>query len=181
MIIGGGMAYTFIKAQKGSIGKSLVEDDYLNLAIDILELAKKNNVKIHLPLDAVCNKDFTNDGKISCRSVSSIPENEMGLDIGPKSIDLFKEVIHNSALILWNGPMGVFEMSNFQKGTISIAHAVVKATENKAYSLVGGGDSVAAINLFNLADKVSHVSTGGGAMLEYLEGRELPGISAIRN
>ncbi len=181
MIIGGGMAYTFIKAQKGSIGKSLVEDDYLNLAIDILELAKKNNVKIHLPLDAVCNTDFTNDGEISCRSVSSIPENEMGLDIGPKSIDLFKEVIHNSALILWNGPMGVFEMSNFQKGTISIAHAVVKATENKAYSLVGGGDSVAAINLFNLADKVSHVSTGGGAMLEYLEGRELPGISAIRN
>ena len=181
MIIGGGMAYTFIKAQKGSIGKSLVEDDYLNLALEILELAEKNNVKIHLPLDAVCNTDFTNDGEISCRSVSSIPENEMGLDIGPKSIDLFKEVIHNSALILWNGPMGVFEMSNFQKGTISIAHAVVEATENKAYSLVGGGDSVAAINLFNLADKVSHVSTGGGAMLEYLEGKELPGISAIRN
>ena len=181
MIIGGGMAYTFIKAQKGSIGKSLVEDDYLNLALEILELAEKNNVKIHLPLDAVCNTDFTNDGEISCRSVSSIPENEMGLDIGPKSIDLFKEVIHNSALILWNGPMGVFEMSNFQNGTISIAHAVVEATENKAYSLVGGGDSVAAINLFNLADKVSHVSTGGGAMLEYLEGRELPGISAIRN
>jgi phosphoglycerate kinase len=181
LIIGGGMAYTFIKAQNGNVGKSLIEDDYLDLASEILAQAKSNNVEIHLPVDSLCTSEFSNDGVISNRPIHDIPSNEMGLDIGPNSIELFKTIIHESALILWNGPMGVFEMSNFQSGTTSIAHAVVKATENNSFSLVGGGDSVAAINLFNLADKVSHVSTGGGAMLEYLEGKELPGISAINN
>lgn len=181
LIIGGGMAYTFIKAQNGLVGKSLVENDFLNLALEILTQAKENNVQILLPVDSLCSKEFSNDGVIANRPINEIPDDEMGLDIGPKSIEVFKNIIHDSALILWNGPMGVFEMSNFQKGTIAIAHAVVKATENNSFSLVGGGDSVAAINLFNLADKVSHVSTGGGAMLEYLEGKELPGIYAINN
>jgi phosphoglycerate kinase len=181
LIIGGGMAYTFIKAQNGSVGKSLVEDDFLNLASEILAQAKENAVKILLPVDSLCSKEFSNDSEITNRPINEIPDDEMGLDIGPESIELFKKIIHDSALILWNGPMGVFEMSNFQKGTVAIAHGVVKATENDSFSLVGGGDSVAAINLFNLADKVSHVSTGGGAMLEYLEGKELPGISAINN
>ena len=181
LIIGGGMAYTFIKAQNGSIGKSLVEDDFLKLALEILDEAKKQNVKLHLPVDSLCSKEFSNDSERYIRPIFSIPDNEMGLDIGSETIKIFSGVIKNSSLILWNGPMGVFEMSNFQKGTISVANAIVKATENNAFSLVGGGDSVAAINLFNLADKVSHVSTGGGAMLEYLEGKELPGIKAIKN
>ena len=181
LIIGGGMAYTFIKAQNGSIGKSLVEDDFLKLALEILDEAKKQNVKLHLPVDSLCSKEFSNDSERYIRPIFSIPDNEMGLDIGSETIKIFSGVINNSSLILWNGPMGVFEMSNFQKGTISVANAIVKATENNAFSLVGGGDSVAAINLFNLADKVSHVSTGGGAMLEYLEGKELPGIKAIKN
>jgi phosphoglycerate kinase len=181
LIIGGGMAYTFVKAKNGEVGKSLVEDDYLDLAKEILEKAELNNVKIHLPIDSLCSKEFSNDTEINNRKINAIPNDEMGLDIGPDSIDLFEKVIRNSALILWNGPMGVFEMSNFQKGTISIAHALVDATEKGSFSLVGGGDSVAAINLFNLSDKVSHVSTGGGAMLEYLEGKMLPGISAIIN
>ena len=179
LIIGGGMAYTFVKAKNGEVGKSLVEDDYMNLAVDILSKAKERNVQIHLPIDSLCSNEFSNDGKISNRVIDSIPNDEMGLDIGPESIKIFEKIIHQSALILWNGPMGVFEMSNFQKGTIAIAHAVVHATQNNSFSLVGGGDSVAAINLFNLANKVSHVSTGGGAMLEYLEGKELPGIKAI--
>ena len=179
LIIGGGMAYTFIKAQKGSIGKSLVEDDYLNLAIEILEKAKEKNVKIHLPVDAKCCKEFNNNSPISIRPIFKIPDNEMGLDIGDESINIFSEVIQKSTLILWNGPMGVFEMNNFQNGTLGIANAIVEATKNNAFSLIGGGDSVAAINLFKLADKVSHVSTGGGAILEYLEGNELPGIKSI--
>jgi phosphoglycerate kinase len=167
LIIGGGMAYTFIKAQNGSVGKSLVEDEYLNLALEILDEAKKLNVKIHLPVDSLCANEFSNDSSFTNRLIYEIPKDEMGLDIGEKSIDLFEKIILSSELILWNGPMGVFEMSNFQMGTISIARAVVKATENNSFSLVGGGDSVAAVNLFKLADKVSHVSTGGGAMLEY--------------
>ena len=181
LIIGGGMAYTFVKAQNGNVGKSLVEDDYLDLANEILKKAEENNVKIHLPVDSLCSKEFNNDAEITNRKINEIPNDEMGLDIGPESIKLFEKVVNSSALILWNGPMGVFEMSNFKKGTISIAHAVVDATDKGSFSLVGGGDSVAAINLFNLSDKVSHVSTGGGAMLEYLEGKELPGISAIIN
>jgi phosphoglycerate kinase len=181
LIIGGGMAYTFIKAQNGSIGKSLVEDQYLNLALEILQEAKDKEVHIHLPSDSLCCKDFSNELPTQVRPINQIPENEMGLDIGPDSIKAFNEVIVNSSLILWNGPMGVFEMSNFQNGTGSIARSIVKATENNAFSLIGGGDSVAAINLFKLGNKVSHVSTGGGAMLEYLEGKQLPGIQAINN
>ena len=181
LIIGGGMAYTFVKAMNGEVGKSLVENDYLDLANEILKKGEENNVKIHLPVDSLCSKEFNNDAEITNRKINEIPNDEMGLDIGPESIKLFEKVVNSSALILWNGPMGVFEMSNFQKGTISIAHAVVDATDKGSFSLVGGGDSVAAINLFNLSDKVSHVSTGGGAMLEYLEGKELPGISAIIN
>ena len=174
------MAYTFIKAQNGSIGKSLVEDEFLKLALEILDEAKKQNVQLHLPIDSLCSKEFSNDSETYLRPIFSIPDNEMGLDIGSETIKIFSDVITNSSLILWNGPMGVFEMSNFQKGTISVANAIVKATKNNAFSLVGGGDSVAAINLFKLADKVSHVSTGGGAMLEYLEGKELPGIKSIK-
>ena len=181
LIIGGGMAYTFIKAQNGSIGKSLVEDQYLDLALEILQEAKDKEVQIHLPSDSLCCKDFSNELPIQVRPIHQIPENEMGLDIGPDSIETFNKVILNSSLLLWNGPMGVFEMSNFQNGTGSIAHSIVKATENNAFSLIGGGDSVAAINLFKLSNKVSHVSTGGGAMLEYLEGKQLPGIEAINN
>ena len=181
LIIGGGMAYTFIKAQNGLIGKSLVEDQYLDLALEILKKAADKDVKIHLPTDSLCSKEFSNDLEFNVRSIDLIPNDEMGLDIGPDSIKIFNNIIVNSSLILWNGPMGVFEMSNFQNGTISVANSIVEATKNKAFSLVGGGDSVAAINLFNMADKVSHVSTGGGAMLEYLEGKELPGLHAIRN
>ena len=181
LIIGGGMAYTFIKAENGSIGKSLVEDQYLDLALEILQEAKDKGVQIHLPLDSLCCKEFSNELPTKVRPINQIPEDEMGLDIGPESIKAFNEVIVNSSLILWNGPMGVFEMSNFQNGTGSIAYSIVKATENNAFSLIGGGDSVAAINLFKLGSKVSHVSTGGGAMLEYLEGKQLPGIEAINN
>ena len=181
IIIGGGMAYTFVKAIGGKIGKSLVEDDYLIVAKDILEKASKYNVKIHLPVDTLTAKEFSNEVDIFSHAIDVIPDDQMGLDIGIQSISLFSSVIKNSALILWNGPMGVFEMSNFQKGTVSIANAVAEATENGAFSLVGGGDSVAAVNKFNLAHKVSHVSTGGGAMLEYLEGKVLPGIKAIQD
>ncbi|MBL6871051.1 MAG: phosphoglycerate kinase [Flavobacteriales bacterium] len=181
LIIGGGMAYTFIKAQNGLVGKSLVEDQYLDLALEILKKAADKDVKIHLPTDSLCCKEFSNDLENNIRTIDLIPNDEMGLDIGPDSIKIFNNIIVNSSLILWNGPMGVFEMSNFQNGTISVANSIVEATKNKAFSLVGGGDSVAAINLFNMADKVSHVSTGGGAMLEYLEGKELPGLHAIRN
>jgi len=181
LIIGGGMAYTFIKAMNGNIGKSLVEEDYLPLALEIMDKAKENNVAIHLPVDSLCATAFSNDVSVQTRPIDSIPNDEMGLDIGPLSIGIFEKVIHQSKLVLWNGPMGVFEMSNFQNGTVAVAYAVTKATENNAFSLVGGGDSVAAINQFNLSTKVSHVSTGGGAMLEYLEGKILPGIQAITN
>lgn len=180
IIIGGGMAYTFVKAMGGNTGKSLVEDDYLTVAKEILENASKNNVKIYLPVDTLTAKEFSNEVDIFSHAIDVIPDDQMGLDIGVQSISIFSSVIKNSALILWNGPMGVFEMTNFQKGTVSIANAVAEATENGAFSLVGGGDSVAAVNQFNLAHKVSHVSTGGGAMLEYLEGKVLPGIKAIQ-
>jgi phosphoglycerate kinase len=181
IIIGGGMAYTFIKAQGGKVGSSLVEEDYLPMALSILEKARAKNVQIILPTDTLIADAFSNDATIKEVKINEIPEGWMGLDTGAASAILFQEVIQSSKLILWNGPMGVFEFENFQQGTKQIAHDIVKATKQGAFSLVGGGDSVAAINKFGLADQVSYVSTGGGAMLEYLEGIELPGIKAIRN
>jgi len=181
LIIGGGMAYTFVKAQGGKIGSSLVEDDYLDVALSILDKAKANNTVICLPTDTKVADNFSNDANIKVFPISEIADGWMGLDIGEKTAEEFCEIIKKSATILWNGPMGVFEMENFQQGTISVANAIVEATRKGAFSLIGGGDSVAAINKYNLADKVSYVSTGGGAMLEYLEGIELPGIAAIRN
>ena len=181
LIIGGGMAYTFIKANGGDIGSSLAEDDYLEEALRIMSLAKSKGVKLHLPIDTIVADKFSNEANTKSVNINAIPSNWMGLDIAEESIILFEKIIHSSKLILWNGPMGVFEMSNFQKGTASIAHAVAEATAKGTYSLIGGGDSVAAINKYKLADKVSHVSTGGGAMLEFLEGKPLPGIEAILN
>jgi phosphoglycerate kinase len=181
IIIGGGMAYTFVKAQGGKIGSSLVEDDYLETALHILETAKQNGVEIILPVDTVIADSFSNDADRKEVKIAEIPDGWMGLDTGKESEKLFDNVLFKSKVILWNGPMGVFEFDNFQTGTKQIANSIVKATQNGAFSLVGGGDSVAAVNKFGLADKVSYVSTGGGAMLEYLEGIELPGIKAIRN
>ena len=181
IIIGGGMAYTFLKARGGKIGNSLCEDDRLQTALDILEKAKQKNVSIHLPEDSVIADKFDANANTDVRPSDAIPDGWMGLDIGPKAIGIFNEVIGNSKTILWNGPMGVFEMEKFQNGTKSVALAVVAATAKGAFSLVGGGDSVAAVNQFNLADKVSYVSTGGGAMLEYFEGKVLPGIAAIKS
>ena len=181
LIIGGGMAYTFIKANGGEIGDSLFEPDFLNVAIKIMNSAKKKGVKLYLPIDTIAANSFSNDAQIKSVDIREIPNNWMGLDIGKQSIKSFQKIIASSKLILWNGPMGVFELSNFQNGTASVALAVAAATENGAFSLVGGGDSVAAVNKYNLMNKVSHVSTGGGAMLEYLEGKQLPGIKAILN
>ncbi len=181
LIIGGGMAYTFIKAEGGKIGSSLVENDFIETASDILAKAKSKNVKIYLPQDSVVANTFNNDAEQQVCATNSIPDGWMGMDIGEKAIKDFSECILNSKTILWNGPVGVFEMKNFENGTFKIAQAIVAATKKGAFSLVGGGDSVAAINKFNLGEQVSHVSTGGGAMLEYLEGKELPGIAAILN
>ena len=181
LIIGGGMAYTFLKARGGKIGNSLCENDRLQTALDILEMAKQKNVSIHLPEDSVIADKFAADANTEVRPSDAIPDGWMGLDIGPKAVGIFSEVIRKSKTILWNGPMGVFEMEKFQHGTKSIALTVAEATANGAFSLVGGGDSVAAVNQFNLADKVSYVSTGGGAMLEYFEGKVLPGIAAIKD
>jgi phosphoglycerate kinase len=181
IIIGGGMAYTFIKAQGGKIGSSLVEDDYLETALSILDQAKKMGVEIILPLDTVIADSFSNEASRKEVKINEIPEGWMGLDTGKESEVLFDNLLSNSKVILWNGPMGVFEFDNFQAGTKQIANSIVKATQKGAFSLVGGGDSVAAVNKFGLANQVSYVSTGGGAMLEYLEGIELPGIKAIRN
>ncbi|MEJ7589026.1 MAG: phosphoglycerate kinase [Ferruginibacter sp.] len=180
IIIGGGMAYTFLKARGGKIGNSLCEDERLGTALDILEKAKEKNVSIHLPEDSVIADKFAADANTDTRPSDEIEEGWMGLDIGPKAIGIFSAVINNSKTILWNGPMGVFEMEKFEGGTKSIAMAVASATDKGAFSLVGGGDSVAAVNKFNLADTVSYVSTGGGAMLEYFEGKSLPGIEAIK-
>jgi phosphoglycerate kinase len=179
IIIGGGMAYTFMKARGGKIGNSLCEDDRLQTALEILEKAKAKNVAIHLPETSVIADKFAADANTADSPSDAIPDGWMGLDIGGKAIGIFSEVIGKSKTILWNGPMGVFEMEKFQNGTKSVALAVADATANGAFSLVGGGDSVAAVNQFNLADKVSYVSTGGGAMLEYFEGKVLPGIAAI--
>lgn len=180
IIIGGGMAYTFFKAQGGSIGNSLCEDDRLELAKEIMDKAKSKGVNFHLPFDSIIADKFDTNANTGTAASDSIPSGWMGLDIGPSAIEDFKKVILNSKTILWNGPMGVFEMEKFQNGTKSIALAVAEATSKGAFSLIGGGDSVAAVNKFNLADKVSYVSTGGGAMLEYFEGKVLPGIAAIR-
>lgn len=180
IIIGGGMAYTFLKAQGKEIGSSLCEEDKLDLANEILVKAKERNVVFYLPEDSVIADKFSEDAHTKMVDNDHIEKGWMGLDIGNESIKQFSKVIMESKTILWNGPMGVFEMKKFQAGTKAIAEAIAAATENGAYSLVGGGDSVAAVNEFNLADKVSYVSTGGGALLEYFEGKELPGIKAIR-
>ncbi|HPE82427.1 MAG: phosphoglycerate kinase [Aequorivita sp.] len=179
LIIGGGMAFTFIKAKGGKIGASLVEDDKQNLALEILEEAKKKNVSVHLPVDAVIADAFSDSANTQNSEVDNIPEGWMGLDTGPKTNEIFAEVIANSKTILWNGPVGVFEMEKFAEGTKILGQNIAKATQNGAFSLVGGGDSVAAVHKFKLTDKVSYVSTGGGAMLEMLEGKTLPGIAAL--
>ena len=181
LIIGGGMSYTFFKALGGEVGASLVESDKLKLARTILELAKEKNVNLCLPTDSIVASEFSNEASISSSENTSIPKGWMGLDIGEKAIEDFFAIIKKSKTIMWNGPMGVFEMSNFENGTKLVAQAIVEATENGAYSLIGGGDSAAAINKFNYQDKVSYISTGGGALLEYLEGKDLPGLKAIRN
>lgn len=181
LIIGGGMTYTFVKAQGGKIGNSLVEDDKLELALHILDECKKQNVKVYLPLDNVVADGFSNDSNFKTVPVDEIPDGWMGMDTGPKTNELFAEVIAQSQTILWNGPLGVFEMSNFAKGTIALGEAIAKATKIGSFSLVGGGDSVAFVKEYKFDDKVSYVSTGGGAMLESLEGKELPGVAAIMN
>ena len=180
LIIGGGMTYTFIKALGGQIGSSLCEADKLDLAKEILDKAKAKGVNVYLPVDAVNADKFDANANTNISDVDKTPEGWMGLDIAEKSIKKFEEIIVNSKTVIWNGPMGVFEMEKFAKGTSAIAQAVAKATANGAFTLIGGGDSVAAINKNGLADKVSYVSTGGGAMLEYMEGKQLPGIVAIR-
>lgn len=181
LIIGGGMTYTFVKAQGGKIGNSLVEDDKLELALHILDECKKQNVKMYLPLDNVVADGFSNDSNFKTVPVDEIPDGWMGMDTGPKTNELFAEVIAQSQTILWNGPLGVFEMSNFAKGTIALGEAIAKATKIGSFSLVGGGDSVAFVKEYKFDDKVSYVSTGGGAMLESLEGKKLPGVAAIMN
>lgn len=179
MIIGGGMTFTFVKALGGKIGDSICEDDKQDLALEILRLAKEKGVQIHIPIDVVAANAFSNDAKTQIVDVKEIPDGWQGLDAGPKSLENFKKVIMESKTILWNGPLGVFEMENFANGTIALGNFIAESTANGAFSLVGGGDSVAAVKQFGLEDKVSYVSTGGGAMLEMLEGRTLPGIAAI--
>ncbi|WP_034887188.1 phosphoglycerate kinase [Gillisia sp. Hel_I_29] len=181
LIVGGGMAFTFVKAQGGNVGDSLVEDDKLELALEILKSAKEKGVEIHLPVDSVIADSFSETAKTDVRPTKDIPEGWMGLDAGPETIKNFSEVILKSKTILWNGPVGVFEMDAFSNGTIQIGKAIGEATKNGAFSLVGGGDSVSAVKKFNLENDMSYVSTGGGAMLEMLEGKSLPGIDAILN
>ena len=179
MIIGGGMTFTFIKAQGGKIGDSICEDDKQELALEILRLAKEKGVQIHIPVDVIAADDFSNTANTQVVDVREIPDGWQGLDAGPKSLENFKKVILESKTILWNGPLGVFEMETFSKGTIALGDYIAEATANGAFSLVGGGDSVAAVKQFGFEDKMSYVSTGGGAMLEMLEGKVLPGIAAI--
>lgn len=179
ILIGGGMAFTFVKAMGGTIGNSLCEDDKLELAKELLQKAKAKGVNLYIPTDAVIADNFANDANIKESNIKEIPEGWMGLDIGNETIKTYSEVVKNSKTILWNGPMGVFEMSSFEKGTKQIALAIAEATKNGAFSLIGGGDSVAAINKYNLANQVSYVSTGGGALLEYIEQGSLPGVRAI--
>lgn len=180
IIIGGGMAYTFFKAQGGKVGNSLVEQERIDTASELIEKAKAKGVNLLLPVDSIIADKFAADANTQIADNNEIPDGWMGLDIGPKAIKAITDVILNSKTILWNGPMGVFEMEKFQQGTKAIAQAVADATQNDAFTLVGGGDSVAAVNQFGFADKVSYVSTGGGAMLEFFEGKELPGIAAIK-
>ena len=179
LIIGGGMTYTFIKAQGGKVGNSICEDDKMQLALSILKKAKELGVQVHLPVDVIAADAFNNDANTKIVAVDNIPDGWQGLDAGPRTLEIFKEVILASKTILWNGPVGVFEMESFAKGTISVGNFIDEATRNGAFSLVGGGDSVAAVKQFGFEDKVSYVSTGGGAMLESLEGKSLPGIAAI--
>ena len=179
LIIGGGMAYTFVKAQGGQVGNSICEDDYLDYTLELLEKAKAKNVQIHLPVDVLATTDFSNDAERKVININEIPSGWEGLDAGPKSLENFKKVVLEAKTILWNGPLGVFEFSNFAKGTIDLGTFIDESTANGAFSLVGGGDSVAAVKQFGFADKVSYVSTGGGAMLESLEGKTLPGIAAL--
>jgi len=179
MIIGGGMTFTFVKAQGGKIGDSICEDDKQDLALEILRLAKEKGVQIHIPVDVIAADDFSNTANTQVVDVTAIPDGWQGLDAGPKSLENFKKVILESKTILWNGPLGVFEMESFAKGTIALGEFIAESTENGAFSLVGGGDSVAAVKQFGFEDKMSYVSTGGGAMLEMLEGKILPGIAAI--
>jgi len=179
MIIGGGMTFTFVKALGGKVGNSICEDDKQELALEILRLAKEKDVQIHIPVDVVCADDFSNTANTQIVDVRAIPDGWEGMDAGPKSLENFKKVILESKTILWNGPLGVFEMPTFANGTIQLGNFIAEATANGAFSLVGGGDSVAAVKQFGFEDKVSYVSTGGGAMLEMLEGRILPGIAAI--
>jgi len=179
ILIGGGMAFTFVKAMGGKIGKSLCEDDRLEIAKSLLEKAKAKGVNIYIPTDAIIADNFANDANKKECKITEIPDGWMGLDAGPETVKMNGDVIKNSKTILWNGPMGVFEMSSFENGTKQAANAIVEATKNGAFTLIGGGDSVAAINKYNLADKVSYVSTGGGALLEYIEQGSLPGVKAI--
>ena len=180
MIIGGGMAFTFIKAQGGSIGGSICEDDKMDLALEILKQAQEKNVKIHLPVDVIAADSFANDANTKVSDITAIEDGWQGLDAGPKSRENFDQVVNRCKTILWNGPLGVFEMETFAQGTIALGNSIANATKNDAFSLVGGGDSVAAVKQFGFASKVSYVSTGGGAMLEMLEGKTLPGIAAIQ-
>jgi len=179
IIIGGGMSFTFVKAMGGKIGSSICEDEMIPIALEILDRAKDNNVKIHLPTDVVCAKEFNNEAQSKQFDIYSIPKDYEGMDAGKNSIEAFKKVVLNSNTILWNGPVGVFEFSNFSHGTKELGNLVAQSTSNGAFSLVGGGDSVAAVKKFGLQNKVSYVSTGGGAMLESLEGKTLPGINAL--
>jgi phosphoglycerate kinase len=179
LIIGGGMTFTFVKAQGGMVGDSICEDDKMPLALEILKQAKAKNVAIHLPVDVLAADQFSNDAKTQVLDVDKIPEGWQGLDAGPKSRENFDAIVQQCNTILWNGPLGVFELESFSKGTIALGNSIAEATKKGAFSLVGGGDSVAAVKQFGFADKVSYVSTGGGAMLEMLEGKTLPGIEAI--
>ncbi len=181
LIIGGGMMFTFIKALSGNIGNSLVEEKLFDLAVETIQLAKDENVNLYLPTDAIIADKFSNEANQSVSSSYDIPDGWMGLDIGPETTKKYRSIIEQSNTLLWNGPMGVFEMSNFESGTKEIAMAVAEATQKGSYSLIGGGDSVAAINKYHLSEKVSYISTGGGAMLEYIEGKILPGIQAIED
>lgn len=179
LIIGGGMAYTFVKAQGGEVGNSICEDDYLDYTLELLEKAKAKNVQIHLPVDVVATTEFSNESERKTININEIPSGWEGLDAGPMALENFKKVVLQAKTILWNGPLGVFEFSNFANGTITLGTFIEESTVNGAFSLVGGGDSVAAVKQFGFAEKVSYVSTGGGAMLESLEGKTLPGIAAL--